>query len=170
MGDFLNKGNAGFTSIRKRTYVDKSGMIAFVNGKLGTSEKLICVSRPRRFGKSFVAKMLAAYYDRSCDSRSLFEDLEIAKDDSFVENLNKYDVIYIDMTWFISVVEDISRVVALLKEKLMNELYEIYPDAKKCDTLSEAMSSVCRLTGSKFIFIIDEWDALFREAKGEEKI
>jgi hypothetical protein len=170
MGNFLNKGNAGFTSIRKNTYVDKTGMIAFVNSTLGTSKKLTCVSRPRRFGKSFVAKMLSAYYDKSCDSRSLFEDLEIAKDDSFEKNLNKYDVIYIDMTWFISAVKDIGHVVELLNEKLMDEMYEIYPDAKKCDTLSEALASVCSITGGKFIFIIDEWDALFREARDAEKI
>jgi hypothetical protein len=170
MGNFLNKGNAGFASVRKSKYVDKSGIIAFINNTLGTKKNLICVSRPRRFGKSFAAKMISAYYDKTCDSRGLFEDLEIAKDNSFEKNLNKYDVIYIDMTWFISAVKDIGRVVGLLEEKLMDELYEVYPDAKKCDTLSETMASVCSITGGKFIFIIDEWDALFREAKDDEKI
>jgi hypothetical protein len=170
MGNFLNKGNAGFTSVRKSTYVDKSGMIAFINSTLGTKNKLICVSRPRRFGKSFMAQMLSAYYDKTCDSRSLFEDLEIANDASFEENLNKYDVIYIDMTWFVSYVGDIKQMVGLLEKKLMDELYEIYPNAKICDNLSEAMASVCSITGGRFIFIIDEWDALFREAKDDEKI
>ena len=102
MGMYLNLGNAGFQSVRKGLYVDKSGLIAFINGTLGTEDKLTCVSRPRRFGKSFAAKMLCAYYDRSCDSRLLFEDLKIAKDVSFYKYLNKFDVIYLDITWFIS--------------------------------------------------------------------
>jgi hypothetical protein len=93
MGNYLNIGNAGFQVIRKKTYIDKTGLIAFINDTLGTINKLTCVSRPRRFGKSFAAKMLSAYYDKSCDSRALFEDLEIASDPSFETYLNKYDVI-----------------------------------------------------------------------------
>lgn len=80
MGNYLNIGNAGFTSIRKGTYVDKTGMLSFMNSILGTSDKMVCVSRPRRFGKSFAAKMLCAYYDKSCDSRALFQGTEIAQD------------------------------------------------------------------------------------------
>jgi hypothetical protein len=170
MGDFLNKGNEGFRTIRRGKYVDKSGIISFVNQKLDTNEKLICVSRPRRFGKSFAAKMLSAYYDKSCDSRSLFEDLKIASDPSFEEHLNKYDVIYLDMTWFISVAGDVKTVVSDVQEKVIEELLGIYPDVKKKSTLSEVLSSICKITGNKFIFIIDEWDALFREAKNDEEI
>lgn len=80
MGNYLNVGNAGFFSMRKDTYIDKTGMIAFMNRRLGTKYKLTCVSRPRRFGKSFAAQMLCAYYDKSCDSRELFEGLEISED------------------------------------------------------------------------------------------
>jgi hypothetical protein len=170
MGDFVNKGNAGFQTIRNGTYVDKSGLIAFINSTLGTKRKLTCVSRPRRFGKSFAAQMLCAYYDKSCDSRTLFEDLEIAQDPSFEKHLNQYDVIYLDMTWFISFARDIKQVVVEIQEKLIAELYATYPNAEKKDTLSEVLSSVCRVTGDKFIFIIDEWDALFREAKQDEDL
>lgn len=101
MGKYLNIGNAGFKSMTKDIYVDKTGMIGFINSTLGTTRKLTCVSRPRRFGKSFAAKMLCAYYDKSCDSRGLFEGLDISKDDSFERFLNKYDVIYLDITLFI---------------------------------------------------------------------
>ena len=97
MGNYLNPGNSGFAAIRNSTYVDKSGMIDLINRTIDTTEKLTCVSRPRRFGKSFAAKMLCAYYDRSCDSSALFEDLEIATDsryaDSYHRHLNRYDVI-----------------------------------------------------------------------------
>lgn len=91
MGKYLNVGNAGVEAVRKGIYVDKTGMISFVNSALGTMDKLICVSRPRRFGKSFAAKMLCAYYDRSCDSRSLFEGLKISKDASFKERFVSRD-------------------------------------------------------------------------------
>ena len=79
IGKYLNIGNAGFRSIRNSEYVDKSGLIDFMNRCLNTPQKLICVSRPRRFGKSFATKMLCAYYSRGCDSRDLFADLKIAE-------------------------------------------------------------------------------------------
>ncbi len=72
MGIYLNPGNKGFQTILNGTYVDKTGLIDFVNRTINTPQKLTCFSRPRRFGKSFAAKMLCAYYDKSCDSRSLF--------------------------------------------------------------------------------------------------
>ena len=89
---YYNPGNEGFSTIRNSEYVDKSGMISFMNSWLDTPQKLICVSRPRRFGKSFGAKMLSAYYSKSCDSIELFRDLTIAKDPSFKAHLNKHSV------------------------------------------------------------------------------
>ena len=94
MGNYLNIGNAGFQAVRKGLYVDKSGMIAFLNETLGTMDKLTCVSRPRRFGKSYAAQMLCAYYDKSCDSSGLFANLKIAQDSSYQEHLNRHHVIY----------------------------------------------------------------------------
>lgn len=97
MGTYLNPGSSGFESIRKGIYVDKSGLIALINQTIGTSDKLTCVSRLRRFGKSFAAQMLCAYYDRA-DASSLFDDLIISKHESYRAHLNKYNVIYLDMT------------------------------------------------------------------------
>lgn len=115
MGNYLNPGNSGFTGIRNDTYVDKSGMIRLTNETIETPRRLTCVSRPRRFGKSFAAQMLCAYYDRSCDSSSLFEDLEIARNPQYVESyrrhLNQYDVIYLDMTAVIGAVGDKEKMV-----------------------------------------------------------
>lgn len=90
MGNYLNVGNAGFETIRKGIYVDKTEMISFINHTLRTTDKLTCVSRPRRFGKSFAAKMLCAYYDKSCDSHALFDGLAISKDETYEKYLNKY--------------------------------------------------------------------------------
>lgn len=96
MGMYLNPGNSGFVDIRNSRYVDKSGMIQLINSTIGTTMKLTCVSRPRRFGKSFAAKMLCAYYDKTCDSSALFEDLGIAQKEewsgSYRQHLNKYDM------------------------------------------------------------------------------
>ena len=165
MGKYLNIGNAGFASVRKGIYVDKTEMIAFINHTLGTKDKLTCVSRPRRFGKSFAAQMLCAYYDKSCNSRELFEGLKIAKDDSFETYLNKYDVIYLDITLFISKASDIRDVVKDINHAVVEELQQAYPDAKKDMALADMLFNVTTVTNEKFIMVIDEWDALFREAQ-----
>ena len=102
MGTYINIGNAGFQSARNGEYVDKSELITVVNKALFTERRFSCVSRCRRFGKSMAAKMLYAYYDHSCDSRSLFSDLQIASDPQFETHLNKYAAIYLDMTNFVS--------------------------------------------------------------------
>ena len=98
MGNYLNPGNSGFSGIRNDIYVDKSGLIGLINQTIDTPRRLTCISRPRRFGKSFAAKMLCAYYDKTCDSAGLFDDLKIAEDKGYREHLNRYDVIYLDMT------------------------------------------------------------------------
>ena len=103
MGSYLNPGNLSFRgSLRSKIYVDKSELIARTNEALCTEQKYICVSRPRRFGKSMAANMLAAYYDRSEDTAELFQNLAISKDRSYKENLNQYDVIKINMQEFLS--------------------------------------------------------------------
>ncbi len=168
MSRYLNLGNAGFQSIRRGLYVDKTGLIEYVNRTLGTKDKLICVSRPRRFGKSFATQMLCAYYDRSCNSRELFQDLYIASSDDFTTHLNQYPVIYLDITWFISTVEHMAETVKYLQKEVIRELAEEFPAAtRESRSLPLALSDISDATGDKFIIIIDEWDALFREAKAD---
>ena len=102
MGTFLNPGNSGFAAaVRSRIYVDKTKLIAFTNSVLATEERFLCVSRPRRFGKSMAAKMLAAYYSCGCDSADLFKGLKIEQDETFREHLNQYDVIFLNMQQFL---------------------------------------------------------------------
>jgi len=172
MGIYLNPGNRGFQTILNGTYVDKTGLIDFVNRTINTPQKLTSFSRPRRFGKSFAAKMLCAYYDKSCDSRSLFEGLEISKKDSFEKYLNKYDVIYLDITWFVSTTDDIKNVVHDIQSSVISELKSEFsgyvPENEK--SLPRVMTAIASKTDRRFIVIIDEWDALFREAKNDEAI
>ena len=173
MGNYLNPGNSGFAVIRNSTYVDKSGMIDLINRTIDTTEKLTCVSRPRRFGKSFAAKMLCAYYDRSCDSSALFKDLEIATDsgytDSYHRHLNQYDVIYLDMTAVIGETS-FGDLVPYIKRNVVRELTESYPEVKVAEGFAPTLANTVQSTGTKFIMIIDEWDAPIREGKDDPRI
>lgn len=162
MGTYLNPGNSGFMTIRNSTYVDKTGLIRLINNNIDTTQKLTCISRPRRFGKSYAAKMLCAYYDKTCDSASLFSDLEIASDASFREYLNKYDVICLDMTAIIRVTDD-KNLVAYMIKAITEELLVAYPGLKVSDAFYATLDNAVALTGNKFIVIIDEWDAPIRE-------
>ena len=164
MGIYINKGNSGFRQIRNSEYIDKSGLIGVVNQTLFTEQKFICVTRCRRFGKSMAAKMLAAYYDHSCDSRSLFTDLQIASNPSFEEHLNKYPVIYLDMTTFITRFND-DRIVWHIQDELKTDIQTAYPQIslREKDDLMAFLQRISIETGEHFIFIIDEWDAICRE-------
>ena len=164
MGTFINIGNSGFQSSRNGEYVDKSALIKAVNGTLFTERRFSCVTRCRRFGKSMAAKMLAAYYDHSCDSRTLFADLQIAGDPSFEQHLNKYAVLYLDMSAFIGNIKD-GSIVDRIKEKLKADIMAAYPSvpAPDGDDLMETLLKVNVATGHTFFFIIDEWDAICRE-------
>ena len=166
MGAYINLGSFGFQRVRNSEYVDKSGLIAIVNGTLFTERSFSCVSRSRRFGKSVAAKMLCAYYDQSCDSRHLFTDLEIAHDPSFEKHLNKYPVIFLDMTNFTTRFKDESFMEHVQKE-LKEDIHEAYPDipVKDDDDLMAYLIRVTDSTHQPFIFIIDEWDAICREFK-----
>ena len=113
---------------------------------------------------------MTAYYDKSCDSHDLFKGLDISKDDSFEKFLNKYDVIYLDITLFISMASDIGNVVKDINTLVVKELRQVYPDIIEDGMLADTLFHVTEVTGNKFIMIIDEWDALFREAKDDAKI
>ena len=169
MGIYINVGNESFRTVLNSEYVDKSLMISELNRRIDTNDKLVCISRPRRFGKSFFAQMLCAYYDRSCDSRKLFENLRVAGDPSFEKYLNKYPVIYLDMTWFTSTCGDIENVLTYMTRKISEEFRKTYPESVG-DNIAELIASAAETYQTKFIIIIDEWDAIFREAKNNTEI
>ena len=174
MGTYLNPGCDGFERIIKGIYIDKTGLIELINKTIGTTDNLICVSRPRRFGKSYAAQMLAAYYDCTCDADNLFKGFDIAESDQYRAHLNKYNVIYLDITGFISDLksegESLKSVTNNIKDVIRKELMVLYPEIEECSKLSEAILKYVEKTGRKFVFIIDEWDAVIREAKNESDI
>ncbi len=171
MGLYINKGNEGFRQVRNSEYVDKSGLISVVNKTLFTEKKLSCVTRSRRFGKSVAAKMLAAYYDHSCDSRELFADLAIVGDPSFEKHLNKYPVIFVDMTTFTSGVAE-EDIVDNIQKKLIRDVRGAYPQVAytEGDHLMEYLQQIVAATGDRFFMIIDEWDAVIRMFGDNRKV
>ena len=128
MGRFVNPNNSAFqVALNSQIYVDKTGLIAYTNNVLATMQGYICNSRPRRFGKSYAANMLTAYYSRGCDSEAMFAGLEISKSADFKKHLNKYDVIHIDVQWFLANCVDAAHVAAYITSSVLAELREIYP-------------------------------------------
>ena len=118
------------------------------------------------------AKMLCAYYDKSCDSRELFAGLKVGQDRSFETYLNRYSVLYLDVTSFTARPELRKNIVWTIQERIMNELKEMFPDVKYPDNsdLMDVLSSIHQSTGEKFFFIIDEWDAICREFPQRQKM
>lgn len=169
MGTYVNPGSRGFARIKKSNYIDKSGLIALINDTIDTTNNLTCISRPRRFGKSFAAQMLCAYYDKTCDSAALFNDLAIAKSVDYQTHLNKYDVIYIDMTGVKPATDGFRSLVPFLTEQLTAELMEAYPGIAASSDFSSTLVKAVECAGNRFIAIIDEWDAPIREAPETQK-
>ncbi len=162
MGYYINPGNENFRFIINAGYIDKTGMIAVINDTINTKSMLSCVSRPRRFGKSYAANMLEAYYDCSCDSHDLFEGLEITKNESYEKHLNQYNVLYLDITGFMAytTLEGLSDYIC---ERVIRDVRKDFPDVDPGDSIKEALAAIVEQTGRKFIAIIDEWDAPIRD-------
>lgn len=131
------------------------------------------MSRPRRFGKSIAAQMLCAYYSRGCDSRELFQEFKISKDELFLEYLNQYDVIFLDIQLLLGRAKKIENLVPYIEKQVIRELRQEYGQylQEDEDSLSVALATIYeQKEGEKgFIFIVDEWDCIFREAR-EKKL
>ena len=105
---------------------------------------IFATAAPRRFGKSYAANMLAAYYSKGADSEKMFSGLSIGKTQDFKKYLNKYDVIHIDVQWFLANCEDKNKVVQFITKNVLDELREIYPECLVLQdgSLSDALSRV----------------------------
>lgn len=170
MGLYLNRGNDAFEiALNSKIYVDKTEIISYTNGCIGSNQRFICVSRPRRFGKSMAAEMLEAYYCRKCDSKLAFQNLNIAKDASFKTHLNQYDVIFLEMQRLMSRSGGAVELIPYLQKKVIQELRREYPDFIELDetNLSAALESIYCENKKGFIIIIDEWDCIFREKQSD---
>ena len=167
MGLYVDRGNESFqNALNSKIYVDKTGLLKYTNEVLGTEQNRICVSRPRRFGKSMAADMISAYYDKSCESKGLFDGYCISKEKDYERHLNQYRVIHLDITMFTTQEKNLS-VTENIHEQITGELRGIYPEVldEKDRNLPYALARINDQTGDRFVVIIDEWDAIFRESR-----
>lgn len=182
MGVYLNPGNEAFREcVTDELYVDKTELIDHMNSKLNKARlKYVCVSRPRRFGKSMAADMLVAYYGKNCDSRELFAGRKIEKADSYETHLNQHHVIRLDIQRFLFRKSHIDIFIDEIQRLVVQELEAAYgdgvfqgrgelPDSSQYG-LPGALSQIYARTGEKFIFIIDEWDCVFRFARERQDV
>ena len=172
MGTYINKGNKAFRDIVSHEYVDKTSLIPLINASLNSENRYSCVTRCRRFGKSMAAKMLCAYYDKSCDSRELFHGLKTEQDKSFETYLNKYYVICVDMTDFTTRFRNEKEIVKIMQQEIIDDVLKVFPDieVKERDDLMSILYSICERTDERFLMIIDEWDAILREMGSDDYI
>ncbi len=168
MGVYVNPGNIGFSEINDSDYIDKTLLIDLINQTVEKKNKLTCVSRPRRFGKSYAAKMLTAYYDCSCDSHSLFDDKKIAQTEGYAKHLNHYNVICLDITGFISEAKRKAESLRLIPDRIVHAIQKEIGIETPDETLQDSLLHFVEKTGKKIIFILDEWDAMIREARDDE--
>ena len=191
MGCFLNPDNDNSfirlaNSKNKYLFVDKTDFIEHINERINEDNRFLAVTRPRRFGKTVTAHMLSAYYSKGYVGQNIFDKLEIANKPSFVEHLNKYNVLYIDMNSikgkYISYkadssfyIEGIDDLVDFLQFIVVHELKQNQEYADQINnaplvgkkSLLSALEVVCKYTSEKFIFIMDEWDLICREYRNE---
>ena len=168
MGIYLNPDNTDFLrALNSKIYIDKSELISYTNSIMNTEQQFVCSSRPRRFGKSMAANMLTAYYSRGCDSGELFQNLKIAKSESFEKHLNKYNVIHLNMQNFLSRTQSIDQMIALITNAVCRDIFREYPDIDYLDgtILSCVLEDVFQECKTPFVIIIDEWDCIFRVNK-----
>lgn len=173
MGRFVNPDSSAFqVALNSKIYIDKTGLIEYTNGVLDTTNAYICNSRPRRFGKSYAANMLAAYYSKGADAEKMFSGFMISKSDDFKKHLNRYDVIHIDIQWFLANCDEADKVVPFITKCVLKELRDMYPESisQEVMTVPDALSRVKNSTGQKFVVIIDEWDVLIRDRAVSESV
>ena len=170
MGSYLNPGNSSFEmAVNSQIFIDKSGLIEVTNRCIKTMQRFLCVSRPRRFGKSMAADMLAAYYDMDVNSDTLFANLAISRHVSYKKHLNQYEVIKINMQEFLSATHHFDDMYKLLQARVITDLKRKYPDYVDSDHLVFAMQDIFAHTKQPFVILIDEWDCLFREYQHDKK-
>ncbi len=173
MGIYFNPGNASFRQARNSMiYVDKTGLMHYLNTILSTENKCIAVSHARRFGKSHAAGMIDAYYSLGCDSSELFKDTGIADETKYPDYkkyMNQYNVIHRDIASFWD----------NYKDDLINKVTEyIYKDFKRIfgeeldynDSLNYNLMVIYEKTGIPFVIIIDEWDCVIRNSNDKELV
>ena len=170
MGIYFNPNNGSFTSDkRSKIYIDKTGLLEYLNGILGTNSRCVALSHARRFGKSHAAGMIDAYYSLGCDSTKLFEDTKIAGSADFKKYLNKYNVIHLDISSFWDFYKD--NIVEKIVEYIYKDIKKDFGDELDYqEKISYVLMSIYEKTNIPFVIIIDEWDCVIRNSDDKELV
>lgn len=166
MGIYLNPGAGKFRmALNSEIYVDKSEIISKLNRMVNTEHRFVCVSRPRRFGKSLTANMISAYYGHTVDGVQIFQDLKIYKQKDFSLYQGKYDVLKISIQDFLSESDSVDEMLSRLQRRIGRDVKRVYKDVDYFDLthLTDTLEDIYAETGRQFVIILDEWDCLFRE-------
>lgn len=140
-------------------FVDKSGMIEKISRQINTKNRFICITKPRRFGKTSVLNMLGAYYGKAHDSKELFEGLAVSKSESYMTHLNQYHVMKISFNELSGKGRTYSDYIGRFQKLIENDIRQAYPSLS--DTEYDSLPDLLAASGDKFIFMIDEWDYIF---------
>ena len=166
MGIYINPGNENLKkALNSEIFVDKSLFIGKISKLLNTEQRFICVSRPRRFGKTMIGNLMKAYFSKGCDSREIFENLKIAEEPCFEENLNKFNVLSIDLGGFFSSSKNKNEILLNLYSELLEDFRKEFPSIEfsEKDSVAKMIQRTYTETSTQFIIIIDEYDVLVRE-------
>ena len=170
MGVYFNPNNESFTKDRNyKIYIDKTGLLEYLNEALGTPKNCIAVSHARRFGKSHAAGMVDAYYSLGCDSTKLFEDTRISSSADYKKYMNQYNVIHIDVSTFWDSYKD------NIVEKIIEYIYKDFKivfgeELDYQDNISYVLVKIYQKTNTPFVIIIDEWDCVIRNSTDTELV
>lgn len=149
---------------RSPYFVDKSAMLEEIISRIGTNAGYVCITRPRRFGKSVMANMIASFFSRGCDSSAVFDNLKIARTIFYAENLNKHNVISISFNRLPRRCSSYHQYIDRIEHKLIEDLVETYPDVKidRKDAVWDVLREIYHADNQvRFIFVLDEWDFIF---------
>jgi len=162
---FINKKiiNNSFTKAANDEYfVDKSELIEKINKLIGSSSQFLCITRPRRFGKTINAMMLESYYSKNANFKHIFDNLKISKSDTYEKHLNKHNVVYLNFSNPLNKSENYNEFIDGFYNQIVNDLEELYKvNIDRNITLGKIFEDISSQTGEGFIFIIDEWDFIF---------
>ena len=166
MGIFLNS-TAPFEAYKitalDKYFVDKTMLIEELIPSIGREQRFLCITRPRRFGKTVMANMVASYFGKAIDSSFVFEHLAIAKSPVYEEYINKYDVIYIDFSRLPENCQTYEEYINRIKTGIKEDLLEEFPELELKEEMSlwDILAKIFQKTNRKFMFIMDEWDTVF---------
>lgn len=144
-------------------FVDKTLMLRELFPYVSAGNRHICITRPRRFGKTIMANMISSFFQKASDSSDVFDSLTISQVDDYRKYKNQYNVIRIDFSKMPRNCDSYTQYIERIEALLIDDVKEAYPQVKinEADAIGDILESVFVQCGEKFIFVLDEWDFIF---------